>query len=71
MPRGRKPKTATPVLTPIQQELMGVYSVKHDETVALYKDLAKIKDLLTEKDTPIEAFEELAKAIEWYNTIKN
>jgi hypothetical protein len=46
MPRGRKPKTATPVLTPVEQELMGVYSVKHDETVALYKDLAKIKDLL-------------------------
>jgi len=39
--------------------------------LAFYVLKAKIKDLLTEKDTPIEAFEELAKAIEWYNTIKN
>lgn len=46
MPRGRKSKTATPVLTPVEQELKGLYSSQHDDTVALYKDLAKIKDLL-------------------------
>ena len=46
MPRGRKPKETTPVLNETQKELMQVYSTAHDETVALYKDLAKIKDLL-------------------------
>ena len=45
---GRKPKlkTITPVLNSVEQELKQVYSTKHDETEALYKDLAKIKDLL-------------------------
>ena len=39
-------KQNTPVLSPIQQELKDLYSSQHDETEALYKDLAKIKDLL-------------------------
>lgn len=47
MPRGRKPKQKEPVLSPVEQELMQVYSTKHDETEVLYKDLAKIKDLLS------------------------
>lgn len=47
MARRGRPKKETTVLSPVQQELMEAYSTKHDETEALYKDLAKIKDLLS------------------------
>jgi hypothetical protein len=45
--RPKKPKTTTPVLSEVQLELMEAYSTKNNETEALYKDLAKIKDLVS------------------------
>jgi hypothetical protein len=51
-------------------ELMPVW-FKFNKECGLYNyPIKNITDAILENETPLKAFEELGKAIEWYNTIK-